>query len=319
MLGGLGDCTVALDTDRLPPAVLSDAREGCARLGVHTVEWRSGAGVPPDGSDALLSGLRWGERAVPGELLSAFEGTARRRPLLLACAEPLVEPSLTLHGGLVTIFQAPTSPGRVFSELRMALARRQGPRSEGGSPLVQEISGGGCWCAAVASPGGQTAPLLREDERGLFALVPLSPQGLQGGELLLATAVTALRSATAGKAGQLIASRLGEQAGLLGLLAAPRDWLIYWPSTRAQLWFCSPQRLPRLVDHTRKPEAPPAALQQLPAASGDLVVAFSRSVSAAVPVPAAGADGAPAWLERALPALGAEREPWSALVVEVRS
>lgn len=297
---------VVLDLTRLQAGAEAEIRRCCERLGAHPVDWRSGGGEPLPAAGAVVSALRFGERVIPPELLDPLERLPRRMALLLVTAEPLVAPAVALHEGLVVLV-GERSEARVYGELRLLLlraARGTDGAVRSGSP-IEELRSDDFWCAGVAAG-------LHRGGRGLSVVLPLE-EGLAGIEV--GTLAGAVRSS--GDPSAELASRLGTRAGFVGLSPDAREWLIYWPSAAAPLWFCSPDRLPEVVELGGIRRDADPGLVRLPAAVGDAVLALSRPAGSAL-TPPTPAEGAPAWLDRALEA-GAAGPGAGALAIEVRS
>jgi hypothetical protein len=288
-LGRFHTAPVLLDLARLQASTAEELRRVCRRLGARPLDWRSDQPEPHPPAAALVSGLRWGERALPEELLQQVEAGARRLPLLMVSAEPLVAPAVTLHDGLVTLAEA--EPGRLYGALRRLLLRVAGGTStlDPGAPAVDERCEARLWYAAASvllyRRAGQLSALLPFEARSSFDEPFLAD---------LSAGLLAGRDASA-ELGQL----LGQRAGFVGLWSDAREWLIYWPSSAAPLWLCSGKRLPQVSDFRLSPGAPTPAAIRLAVEPGEALVALGGPPPAGLMAPTA-EEGAPSWLETAL-------------------
>ena len=302
---------VALDMARLSRKAADVIAACCVPLGVASTEWSSVLGETPAGASVLVSGLRWGERAVPAELLAAAEGQSPRAPLLVLCAEALTAPSVELHQGLVTLTGTPLSPERLLGELRIALVRSmpEGVRLPVAAGV--EVLAGFAWTACVGAEGARL-PLLRETAQAFSVLVTFekSPAWEADAIVEVCAALSDLEDPAA------LLSLLGDRAGFVRFDAAAQEWLVYWPSDDAPLYFHSPGRLPRCVDLR---SSGPARLQRLAAMRGDALVGLSTRAPAGFPEPHLLSGGAPGFLHRAAPALSAAVTDWSCLCIEARA
>ena len=306
-LGRFDGMAVVLDVARLRGGVEPEVRRCCERLGARPIEWRSSGDEALPATGAVVSALRWGERVIPQALLDRLEVLPRREPLLLLSPEPLVAPSVTLHDGLVVLVQE-RNMGRLYGELRLALLRAAtaagGSRS--GTPVDERCSEG-LWCAGVET-------VLHQQGGSFSALLPLEER-LEEPEM--ATLAGALRSIC--DPPTELASRLGTRAGFVSLDTDAGEWLIYWPSRAGSLWLCSPERLPQVVELRGVPKATHGDRRtlRLSAGRGDAILALARTTPPGL-VPPSPAEGAQAWLDRALEA-GAAGPGAGALAIEVRS
>jgi hypothetical protein len=223
----------------------------------------------------------------------------------MVSAEPLVSPAVTLHDGLVTL--AEPSPGRLYGELRRLLLRVAGgaSTSDPGAADVEERCEAGLWCAS-------TAALVHRHADGLSALLPLEPRS-PGDAALLVELSAGLHAGADGA----IPARLGRRAGLVGLWADGREWIIYWPSAAAPLWLCSTQRLPQVSDFRLPASGVDPEVVRLAASPGEALVALGRPLPSPLVAPTAD-EGAPSWLEAALHLL-APQPGFPALAIEALS
>jgi hypothetical protein len=117
---------------------------------------------------------------------------------------------------------------------------------------------------------------------------------------------------------------LQERAGLLHLTRRAKDWLVYWPTSKAPLWLFSPLRLPNLSEWGRGSKET-SKVHRIAAFHGDLAVALSTEVSGLADAEARSpslrsllTEGGPAVLQHLLGVLRSSVDPVAGIVAEVR-
>jgi len=291
--------------DSLPSEQLAVLAEACREAGVELSSWQKRQPLPPAEAwpSLLVAGLPSGSRRVSDDLSQALNQAFPRVPLLLLCQEGLVRPTMTSHGGRVVLLGAPFSRSLVASRIRML--------ANPGRAFATRY-----WVGKSALGPSAPEPLIHEPQGGgLTAILPLSGQGPSPE---LAEQLNERLSGFDGAQGQCsaVSQLLGERYAAVHLARTADRWLVYAPSTRHALSLCSMQRLPRMYSLSLLSAKTP--LQEVPAASGDLLVMSSAppGVLAGEPPTELG-DGGPGFLSFLEGAKFEPNRPLSSVVVEL--
>jgi hypothetical protein len=319
--------TVIVAGDTLDPELTAAVEEACARVGARSLDWgrQTGEGPAPL---AVVAALPAGERQIPDRLMRLLTAEHQEASLLLLCRELLVRPSVTLRNGRVTLVEAPLTPRRIASRLRVLLAREPSTLGHGELTCL-EHQRPGYWLGALVPADHEGDRSWLDQRRGLTALIPSPDEPPAPDRLDRASALVA-RGGDAERLGHSLLELVGNTA-LVHLGPRGEEWLFYWPGQQP-LWLCSPQRLPALWDLAANAEEHPTRCFRVPAASGDVALALAATpagwqAEAARPglpgqLPAelrdAVADGGPALLDEVEERMAVPAGLVSALVVEAR-
>ena len=225
--------TVLLATHRLLPNVLLQAREACKALDLAARDWVRG--IPHVAPRVVIAGLDEGARRIPGDVMTLLEATPALR-LVLCAQEPLVRPRVVLGDGRVCVVCPPIDRAQLVTALREAvLPPVPPPPREALTTRRFEVLRRSHWIAWTRGRAGPAIAL--HEQHGATVVLggaARDPSGIAG-------AMTATHSDADREAALSV---LAGESGVAHLSHDAREWLMYWPADRGQLWLYSPHRLP---------------------------------------------------------------------------
>lgn len=300
--------TVLLAVHRLPPAVVSDAREACKELALDVVDWVQG--IPRVTPRVMVCGLELGERRIPDDVMALLEATPTLA-LVLCAKEPLVKPRVVLQDGRVTALSPPIDRTELMSVLRAAILPAPQPQSvEGYGDHRFEALRRTHW---VAWSRGRTAPAISlHEQRGATVVM--------GDGTYDRTAIAeAMSSAQSDAEREAALGVLAGTSAVAHLTQDANEWLVYWPQIKCPLWIYSPNRLPTRWNAARSLGATDGRrLLRLSAFPGDqLVAAWQTNDSDPVTLDDVLVERGPETLV-GLNALASREDRITGLVMEVR-
>jgi hypothetical protein len=237
------------------------------------------------------------------------------------CEEPLVRPTVVSHGGRVVLVGPPLTQAQVASRVRMLVANADGKHklhaaSQLAGVEVRDRLSARHWVGCLKQGAGSMSAVFGDDVDGsLTALLPLA--GDPGSNELLESVREEITApgAVAPKE-EILTKLLGDRYAAIHLPPSGEQWTIYPSSQRARLRLCSPQRLPKLWDHSRSSPSPKLFTKR--AASGDIIMLSSApelppSVNPSLDV----CVGGPGLLSRLIEGSSSASTAQSTLIVEV--
>lgn len=314
---------VLLAVDHLSDEQHALVTEACGRLGIGAAAWKSTDSALQRPARLLIAALGTGIRRIPEPILS-FAQQSRETRVLLLCSEPLIRPTMTSHGGRLTLIGSPITMSRLMSRLRAVLAPDQwqgeeesgvGGRS-GHNVCAHELRTARYWMGVVAS--GVVPPRPHADEMGRLSVV--IPQTEEEARRVTSEAAAQLfdRARHDDEMERALSDLLGTGSAAVHLAAGAAEWLLYWPWGGGSLSVYSPMRLPALTDLSMPLRRSGRRLFRMTAAGGDVVAAVTANGIAVDAVPrAAIIDGGPALADVLLGPDFEQRRPFSGVLVEV--
>lgn len=297
----------------------------------------------------VLGVLPVGTRRIPTEVAELSASTEPNMPVLLLCDEPLVQTVVSLQDGRVTLLGQPLSPAFIAQQIGWTLPHRSDPivnevqhapaPAEGRASAtlqVREFRDREWWAAAVAFGGRHSeVPSISpptfalEQRQGFAALLHLGDHmGVAGSWHEAAQAAIGSFPSLAGLA--KLRDRVGAGAAGVAFCSAEQRWALHCPhgsEATLDFWMLSASRIPSVwrVQPTADQHGP--GWQQVDAAPGDLVLAFSagsggeellRSEISSGALWRIAEGGGLALLDHFRTRLSRIDTAWSSLIVELR-
>jgi hypothetical protein len=265
-------------------------RLGDAQARVHEAALRAGLEARPwsgrcewSSSDApafVVAGLGRGERRIPAEVVDVVTRVVPGAPLLLVCEEELASRTSSIHRGRVMLLGPPLSPSRLFSEMRILLARAHGRtlrRDIGTGAHIRERAAASHWTAQLeGSAADDQSSFVAEDDGSLTAVLGFDgpvrrADAARSSRILRADTTDTQRS-------EELRASLGSRAGVVHLGAKGDEWVLYWPNDHASILIHSPLRLPNAFQPPKHGEGA-APIVRLGTCEGDVLLALAAPLA----------------------------------------